>query len=73
MLVSTNRGFVDSKRIFNKEYIYFSSFSKTLVEQSELYVTNDFTIQYQQEEHGGEIAANDGYLLQFLKRKNSLL
>jgi len=62
--------FVDSKRIFNKEYIYFSSFSKTLVEQSELYV-NKMISQYNINKKNmvAEIAANDGYLLQFFKKK----
>lgn len=62
--------FVDSKRIFNKEYIYFSSFSKTLVEQSELYV-NKMISQYNINKKSmvAEIAANDGYLLQFFKKK----
>ena len=62
--------FVDSKRIFNKEYIYFSSFSKTLVEQSEHYV-NKMISQYNINKKNmvAEIAANDGYLLQFFKKK----
>ena len=68
-LVQT-QDFVDNKRIFNEEYIYFSSFSKTLVKQSKSYVNkiiSEFNIN--KKNLVAEIAANDGYLLQFFCKK----
>lgn len=68
-LVQT-QDFVDNKRIFNEEYIYFSSFSKTLVKQSKSYVNkiiSEFNIN--KKNLVAEIAANDGYLLQFFSKK----
>ena len=58
------------KEIFNQDYVYFSSFSRTWVAHSERYVDiivpklnldkNSFVV---------EIASNDGYLLQFFKKR----
>lgn len=60
-----------SDEIFNSEYAYFSSYSKSWLEHSKKYVEkmtkklslykNSFVI---------EIASNDGYLLQYFKEKN---
>ncbi|MBN2478793.1 MAG: methyltransferase domain-containing protein [Parachlamydiales bacterium] len=59
-----------AKDIFNKDYAYFSSYSKSWLEHSKNYVnmisdklnlnSNSFIV---------EIASNDGYLLQYFKEK----
>lgn len=52
--------------IFNDEYTYFSSFSKTVLDHAEAYVaemTERFGIG--PEHHVVEVASNDGYLLQY--------
>jgi SAM-dependent methyltransferase len=60
-----------SDEIFNKKYIYFSSFSKSLLDHSKKYVnmiTERFT--FENTSLVIEIASNDGYLLQYFKEKN---
>lgn len=60
-----------SREIFNNEYAYFSSYSKTWVEHAKNYV--DMIInRIKLNEHSQviEIASNDGYLLQFFNEKN---
>lgn len=63
--------FTRADELFNADYAYFSSFSTSWVEQSKCYVTDvvgrfDLSIK----SHIVEIAANDGYLLQFFKERN---
>jgi len=56
--------------LFNEEYAYFSSFSSAWLEHAKLYV--DKMIErfgLNQTSVIGEVAANDGYLLQFVKDK----
>ena len=60
-----------SDEIFNKNYAYFSSYSRTWLEHSKKYT--DYIIQrfgYNEQSLVIEIASNDGYLLQYFKEKN---
>lgn len=54
--------------IFNSDYVYFSSYSKSWVQHAKQYV-NDMISRfgYNHESHVIEIASNDGYLLQHFK------
>lgn len=59
-----------AKEIFNSEYVYFSSYSKSWVEHARKYVeavTERF--QLNKQSLVIEIASNDGYLLQHFKNK----
>lgn len=59
-----------AKEIFNSEYVYFSSYSKSWVEHARQYVevvTERF--QLNKQSLVIEIASNDGYLLQHFKNK----
>jgi 2-polyprenyl-3-methyl-5-hydroxy-6-metoxy-1,4-benzoquinol methylase len=59
-----------AKEIFNGEYVYFSSYSKSWVEHARKYV--DCMIErfkFDQKSLVVEIASNDGYLLQHFKSK----
>jgi 2-polyprenyl-3-methyl-5-hydroxy-6-metoxy-1,4-benzoquinol methylase len=57
--------------IFNNEYVYFSSFSKSWLEHAHKY-TEMMTERFHlgQDSQVIEIASNDGYLLQYFKEKN---
>lgn len=57
--------------IFNKEYSYFSSFSKTWLAHAHSY-TKEMIKRFQINSNHQiiEIASNDGYLLQYFKEKN---
>ena len=59
-----------ARDIFNSDYVYFSSFSKTWVEHARLYV-EDMVKRFGFNEKSFiiEIASNDGYLLQHFKNK----
>ncbi len=60
-----------ASEIFNQDYAYFSSFSSSWLNHARLYVdmiTNRF--QYDGDTQVIEIASNDGYLLQYFKKKN---
>ena len=60
-----------SKEIFNKEYAYFSSYSTSWLEHCQHYVdmiTDRF--DYNKNSQIMELASNDGYLLQYFKKKN---
>ena len=62
--------FADAAELFSAEYAYFSSFSSTWVAHAERYV--DTLIQRLSLDASStvaEIAANDGYLLQFVKAR----
>jgi hypothetical protein len=57
--------------IFNNDYVYFSSYSKSWVEHARIYVeavTERFNLN--EESFVVEIASNDGYLLQHFASKN---
>lgn len=59
-----------AKEIFNSEYVYFSSYSKTWVEHARQYVESMIQrFGYNEESFVIEIASNDGYLLQHFKNK----
>lgn len=59
-----------AKRIFTN-YDYFSSYSKSWVEHSKKYLFQiNKLIKLKKDTKICEIASNDGYLLQFLKKKN---
>ncbi|MCF1713208.1 class I SAM-dependent methyltransferase [Flavihumibacter sp. RY-1] len=57
-----------SDSIFNNEYVYFSSFSKTWLEHSKAY-TRMMVERFHLDKNSKviEIASNDGYLLQYFK------
>jgi len=60
-----------AKDIFNKEYVYFSSFSRSWVEHARRYTEAMVErFQYNEESLVMEIASNDGYLLQHFVKKN---
>ena len=60
-----------SDDIFDKNYIYFSSFSTSWVEHAKNYVDMiSSRLKLNQDSFVIEIAANDGYLLQYVKEKN---
>ena len=64
-LVQTD-DYTDASDLFDQNYAYFSSYSKTMLEHSKKYV-NEMLINYNLNENSYvvEIAANDGYLLQY--------
>ncbi len=60
----------DADELFDEDYAYFSSFSTSWVKHAEAYVeemTRRFDIGTAS--HVVEVAANDGYLLQFVKER----
>lgn len=60
----------DADELFDEDYAYFSGFSKSWVQHAEAYVeemTRRFDIG--SSSHVVEVAANDGYLLQFVKQR----
>ncbi len=59
-----------AKEIFNSEYVYFSSYSKSWVEHARQYVESMIArFGYNEDSLVIEIASNDGYLLQHFKNK----
>lgn len=57
--------------IFNSEYAYFSSYSSSWLKHAEEYVDHITTkIKLGSDSLVAEIASNDGYLLQYFKKKN---
>lgn len=60
-----------SDAIFNSDYVYFSSFSKSWLEHAKKY-TDQMVERFGLNEQSQviEIASNDGYLLQYFKEKN---
>ena len=63
--------FKKAEQIFNKDYVYFSSYSTTWLEHCKKYadtVTSRFNLN--ESSFVVEIASNDGYLLQYFKEKN---
>lgn len=60
-----------SDAIFNKEYAYFSSYSKDWLAHSKYYVEKMIErFGFNSKSSVMEIASNDGYLLQYFKEKN---
>lgn len=57
--------------LFNEEYAYFSSFSTEWLEHSKRYV-EEMTVRFELGSSStvAEVAANDGYLLQYVKEKS---
>jgi ubiquinone/menaquinone biosynthesis C-methylase UbiE len=76
VLVCTNcwlvqtEDFAGRDELFNSDYAYFSSFSSTWLAHSKRYV-EDMTTRFDlnASSHVVEIAANDGYLLQYFKSR----
>ena len=63
--------FANADELFDEEYAYFSSFSTSWLQHAEQYVEN-MTKRFALDEnsHVVEVAANDGYLLQYVKDRN---
>lgn len=63
--------FAQANELFDAEYAYFSGYSSSWLEHSERYVT-DMVARFNltAESHVVEVAANDGYLLQYVKARN---
>lgn len=63
--------FAQAHELFDADYAYFSSFSTSWLEHAECYVA---MVQERfglgENSHVLEVAANDGYLLQYVKRRN---
>ena len=62
--------YAGAEELFDADYAYFSSFSTSWLKHAEQYVadmTNRFKLN--SESHVVEVAANDGYLLQYVKAK----
>lgn len=60
-----------SDAIFNKDYVYFSSYSKDWLTHSKNYVDKMIErFDFNSQSSITEIASNDGYLLQYFKEKN---
>ncbi len=63
--------YAGAEELFDSDYAYFSSFSSSWLQHAEQYVTDmvsRFSLNAQS--HVIEVAANDGYLLQYVKAKN---
>ena len=63
--------FTKADDLFDKDYAYFSSFSSSLLKHTKQFVTESvkrFSLDISS--HLIEVAANDGYLLQYVKEKN---
>lgn len=60
-----------AEELFDSEYAYFSSFSTSWLKHAEHYV-NEMVNRFGLNEHSHvvEVAANDGYLLQYVKAKS---
>jgi 2-polyprenyl-3-methyl-5-hydroxy-6-metoxy-1,4-benzoquinol methylase len=63
--------FAQAEELFDEDYAYFSSFSTSWLKHAEQYV-KDMTERFSLNEgsHVMEVAANDGYLLQYFKECN---
>ena len=63
--------FTQADELFDEEYAYFSSFSTSWLQHAEQYV-KDMTKRFSlnKNSHVVEVAANDGYLLQYVKEHN---
>jgi 2-polyprenyl-3-methyl-5-hydroxy-6-metoxy-1,4-benzoquinol methylase len=62
--------FKNATEIFDNEYAYFSSYSKSWLEHSKKYVDMiSRKLQLDSDSYAIEIASNDGYLLQYFQEK----
>lgn len=62
--------FAQADDLFDAEYAYFSAFSSSWLAHSERYVTEMVKrFNLNQQSHVVEVAANDGYLLQYVKAR----
>ncbi len=63
--------FAQAEELFDEDYAYFSSFSTSWLQHAEKYV-KDMTKRFSLDKHSHviEVAANDGYLLQYVKKCN---
>jgi 2-polyprenyl-3-methyl-5-hydroxy-6-metoxy-1,4-benzoquinol methylase len=63
--------FAQADELFDEKYAYFSSFSTSWLQHAERYV-KDMIKRFSLDEnsHVIEVAANDGYLLQYVKERN---
>jgi SAM-dependent methyltransferase len=63
--------FAQANELFDAEYAYFSGFSSSWLAHSERYVA-DMVARFNltADSHVVEVAANDGYLLQYVKARN---
>jgi SAM-dependent methyltransferase len=60
-----------SAAIFDSQYVYFSSYSKSWLEHAKTYTDNMILrFGFDQNAQVIEIASNDGYLLQYFKERN---
>ncbi|OZA21857.1 MAG: SAM-dependent methyltransferase [Hydrogenophilales bacterium 17-61-9] len=63
--------FAQANELFDAEYAYFSGFSSSWLAHSERYVADMVTrFNLTTDSHVVEVAANDGYLLQYVKARN---
>jgi SAM-dependent methyltransferase len=63
--------YAGAEELFDADYAYFSSFSTTWLKHAEHYVTSMVgRFGLNEKSHVVEVAANDGYLLQYVKAKN---
>ncbi|MDD5462887.1 MAG: class I SAM-dependent methyltransferase [Methylococcales bacterium] len=63
--------YAEAEEFFAADYAYFSSFSSTWLQHAEQYVADMVTrFGLTRDSHVVEIAANDGYLLQFAKARD---
>jgi len=60
--------YADADELFSSDYAYFSSFSKTFLEHAQKYIVDMIQrFELDKESYIVEVAANDGYLLQYAK------
>jgi|SaaInlStandDraft_6_1057023.scaffolds.fasta_scaffold13224_2 2-polyprenyl-3-methyl-5-hydroxy-6-metoxy-1,4-benzoquinol methylase len=63
--------FAQADELFDENYAYFSSFSTSWLEHAEQYVENMHErFSLNESSHVVEVAANDGYLLQYVRGRN---
>ena len=62
--------YAGAEELFDEDYAYFSSFSTSWLKHAEQYVADMVTrFELTEKSHVVEIAANDGYLLQYVKAR----
>ncbi len=62
--------FAEADELFDADYAYFSAFSSSWLEHSECYVSDMIKLfMLNNTSHVVEVAANDGYLLQYVKAR----
>src|SRR5687767_10127295 len=66
-----NEDFTRAEALFGADYAYFSSFSPSWLAHAERYVA-EVTSRFRLDEHSHviEVAANDGYLLQYVRGRD---